>query len=345
MSTQPRRHFIFGAIFALATIGALGCSDSGDNGGGGGTGGSVTITAPGIVGPQGTLPANPPTLTVTNVTVTSGGAPMYMFQVASDQAFSNVVRQISAVTQGSGQTSWTLGTRLADGTYFWRARAMAGGVNGPYSAVVQIVAGPGGGGGGAPPPSGGNVIVSDPLTDGTTLGERFGGTLTPQGWRINRNSDSLRYSVPTITNGFVQWENIGLTPRGANDASHMLFGMWDPEAGSYRENAFRVHVQKLWNNPHNPPFMRLRWISQGRLHDAGAGFTSWDPLAVYTFRVEWGPTGTANRASVFLNDQQMMSIVYNRTYAPRTHFIEFGILERGESVIDAVYRNVQIGTR
>lgn len=328
-------------MLALAAAAFIACSDSGNSGGGGGggTGATITMTAPGIVGPQGNLSENPPTLTVLNVTVSDGSTATYTFQVATDQAFATILRQITGVAQGSAQTSWTLEAALAGGTYFWRARGVSGGTNGAWSAVAQIVAS---GGGGTQP--GETQVVFDPLTNGMTLGERSGGTFTDQGWRVETNADFIRYSVPTVTNGYVQWENVGLTPKGANDASHMLFGMWDPDAGAFRANAFRVHVQKRFP-PHNPPFMRFRWISQGREADASHGFSDWNAGQVYTFRVDWGPTGAANTARVFLDGQEIMTIGYNRTYAPNTHFIELGIEARGESVIDAIYRNFTVVRR
>ena len=329
-------------MLALAAARFIACSDSGNSGGGGGTGATITITAPGIVGPNAQSPVadNPPTLTVINVTVSNGATPTYTFQVSTDQAFANILRQASGIAQGSGQTSWTPDTAFGGGTFFWRARAVAGGTNGPFSAVAQFTVSGGGGVG-----QGETQVVFDPLTNGMTLGERFGGTFTDQGWRVETNGDFIRYEVPTVTNGYVQWENVGLTPRGANANSHMLFGMWDPTAGSFRSNAFRVNLQKLWNNPHNPPFMRLRFISQGRIQDTGSNFTNWNPGQVYVFRVDWGPAGAANRARVFLDGVEIMSLGYNRTYAPNTHFIELGIGERGESVIDAIYRNFTVVRR
>lgn len=343
MSTQPLRYLTFGTMLALGATGFIACGDSdGNDGGGGGTGASVTISAPGIVSPNADSPVanNPPTLTVTNATVSNGNTPTYTFQVATDNAFASILRQTTGVAQGSSQTTWTPNSPFADGTYFWRAQAVSGGTSGPFSSVAQFRVS---GGAGVGP--GETQVVFDPLTNGMTLGEPFGGTFTQQGWRINTNADFIRYEVPSISNGYVQWENLGLTPRGANDASHMLFGMWDPSAGAFRQNAFRVHLQKLWNNPHNPPFMRFRWISQGREHEDGINFTNWDPSQVYVFRIDWGPAGAANRARVFRDGVEIMSVGYNRTYAPNTHFIELGIGERGESVIDAIYRNFQVVRR
>ena len=344
MGSQHRsiQAFTLGLIpIALAAM-LVYCGDDSDSGGS--TSSSVTISAPSIVGPNSSTPTGDtqPTLTVNNASASGGSTPTYTFQVATDSGFANIVVQQSGLSQGSGQTSWQVSQALANGAYFWRARADVSGTAGPFSAGANLViAGVGGG-------AGETLVVYDSLTDGpgaTQATNRSGGSFTDQGWRVNNNGNYLRYSVPTIVNGYVEWQNTGLTPRGANAASHMMFGMWDPTAGDYRENRFRVHVQKLWSNPHNPPFMRLRWISQGRLADAGYGFTGWDPGQTYTFRVDWGPSAGSNTARVFLDGLEIMQVRYNRPYEPNTHFIELGISERGESVIDAVYSNFAVVRR
>lgn len=339
MITQQRRRPILALGTTTLALALARCEDSGNNNG---TGSSPTISAPGIVGPNSPAPIgdNQPTLTVTNVTVSTGAAATYTFQVATDQGFASTVAQASGIAQGSGQTSWEVSQALGEGDYFWRARGDASGTAGPFSAVAQFaILGVGGG-------PGETVVVFDDLTDSDTLAtDQQGGSFTPQGWRVNDNTDYLRYEVPTIENGYVQWQNVGLTPRGVNDESHMLFGMWDPTAGGYTRNAFRVHLQKLWLNPHNPPFLRFRWISQGRLEEAESNFTDWNPAQTYTWRVDWGPSGGANIARVFLDGSEIMSLGYNRPYQPSTHYIELGLQERHESVIDAIYRNLTIVRR
>ena len=324
---------------ALAATGFIACSDSGDNGGGG-TGPTITISAPGIVGPNGAVTDNPPTLTVANVTVSDGSGATYTFQVATDQAFTDIFRQVTGLAQGSGQTSWTMAAALPSGNYFWRARAVAGGVNGPWSSVAEL-----NNGGATPAGPGETVVVFDPLTTGSTLGQQFGGSFTNQGWRVNNLSDFIRYEVPTVSDGYAQWENVGLTQRGANINALMLFGMWDPTAGAYRQNPYRVHVQKRFGPIHQPPFFRLRWISGGVEDEVAAGGPIWDPGTVYTFRVDWGPRGAANRARVFIDGIEVLGLGYNRPYVPNTHFIELGVGERSESVIDAVYRNFTVVRR
>jgi len=338
MSTQLRRSLIFGAMAALVATGFIACSDSGNDGGG--TTPTITISAPGIVSPQGAITENPPTLVVANVTVSDGSGATYTFQVATDQAFADIFRQVTGLAQGSGQTSWTMGAALPSGTYYWRARAVAGGVNGPWSSVAEL-----NNGGAVSPQAGETVVVFDPLTNGMTLGQQFGGTFTSQGWRVDNLADFLRYEIPTVTDGYAQWENVGLTPRGANINALMLFGMWDPTAGAYRQNPYRVHLQKRFGPQHTPPFFRLRWISGGVEGEVANNGPVWDPGSVYTFRVDWGPRGAAHRARVFVDGVERLSHGYNRPYTPNTHFIELGIGERSESVIDATYRNFTVVRR
>ena len=322
------------AIFSLVSCG----SDDSETS----TTATITITAPGIVSPNSTESTSEtqPTLTVTNASVTGGGAATHTFQIATTETFESVLRQSTGIAQGTAQTTWQPGTALNPGDYFWRAKATSGGTDGPWSSVAQfsILSGMGTG-------SGETLVVFDPLTEGSTLGQRFGGSLTSKGWRINNNTDFIRYEIPPISDGYVQWQNLGLTPTGGNDASHMLFGMWDPSAGDFRQNPFRVHVQKLWSNPHNPPFMRFRWISQGREHEDGINFTNWDPGQAYTFRVDWGPAAGAHRARVLRDGVEIMTIGYNKAYQLQTHYIELGIGERGESVLDAIYRNFSVVRR
>jgi hypothetical protein len=243
------------------------------------------------------------------------------------------------VAQGSGQTSWRVSADLPSAQFFWRARANVGSTQGPWSSTANFTVT-----GGVRPND--VVVISDSLIGGASqASEVRGGTFTDQGWRVNNNSDFIRYEVNSISNGFVQWTNTGLTRRGATADSHMLFGMWDPTAGGFRANAYRVNVQKLWGPTHNPPWLRFRWISQGRLEDASSNFNDWDPGQTYTWRVQWGPAAGAQTAKVFLDGREMMQIRYNRPYNPNTHWIEFGIQERNESVIDAVYSSIVIGRR
>jgi hypothetical protein len=170
-----------------------------------------------------------------------------------------------------------------------------------------------------------------------------GGRFTSGGWEVTSPSDYIRYEVPTLSNGWVEFETSGLRPTNPSPDQFMLFGMWDPSAGDYRANRFRVHLQKLHPNPHNPPYLRVRWIANGEQHDEGSNFFAWEPGRRYRWRLEWGSGGGSNQARVLLDGQQVITVNYNRTYAPNVHYIELGIAERGESVVGVRYSNLRIG--
>jgi hypothetical protein len=136
----------------------------------------------------------------------------------------------------------------------------------------------------------------------------------------------------------------GLRPENPGVNQYMVMGMWDPTEGPYRDNAFRVHVQKLWPPTHNPPFMRLRWLSRGDVYEDGANFLRWDPNATYTWRLEWGPVSDDSFfAFLYLDGRLMILLEYFPDYRLTQHYIEMGIAARQESIVDAIYSNVHIG--
>jgi hypothetical protein len=298
-------------------------------------------SAPGIVGPTSgtTVDSGQPTLTVSNVAVT-GGTPVYDFQVASDSAFATVVAQAEGVAQGAGETSWQVTTRLENETYFWRARARLGSEAGPYSSSTEFhVNGPGFH---SNTPVNG-LLVYDPLTNGRTVGVQGGGEFTPEGWKVLTRSDYIRYNVPTLEAGFVEWDNSNMEDE-VPEKQWMLFGMWDPTQGEYRDNAFRVNLQKL-DSSHNSPYLRIRWISNGEQYDFGSDFEAWDLFHTYHFRIEWGPGIGSQIVRLFLDGELQAEQKYVNIYSPSTHWIELGIKDRKESIIGVVYSNVKIGAK
>lgn len=202
----------------------------------------------------------------------------------------------------------------------------------------------------APPPTPtptptGNASIVDPLTNGTSVGEVAGGIFSSAGWQVITPADYIRYRPPTITSGFVEWENLGLSPINPRRELFTIMGMWDPTRGDYRENPFRVHVRKLDTQGHNPPYVRLRFISNGDQHDVGWDFLDWNPNRAYQWRLEWGPSGSGNAARVFVDGQLVISTGYGPAYRPEQHWIEMGIQERAETIVGLVFRNVRIGRR
>jgi hypothetical protein len=176
------------------------------------------------------------------------------------------------------------------------------------------------------------------------MGQVNGGMFTRYGWQMMSKHDFIRYQVPPIESGYVEWTNVNLSPRNSSADTYILFGMWDPSLGDYRDNPFRVHIQKLDDN-HNRPYVRLRWIANGEQHDKGFNFMDWDPRSVYEWRIDWGPGGGRNAVRVYLNGQLIIEVRYTEYYRPQTHWIELGVAERHESCVGAIFSNFRVGTR
>ena len=106
----------------------------------------VHISTPKMVDPTSgakiTVDRQPITLTIENAT-SNGPRPLtYLFEVASDAAFSSIVFSRDGVAPGDGRTSVKLSGALGTGrTYYWRARAQDGANTGAYanSASFDIV--------------------------------------------------------------------------------------------------------------------------------------------------------------------------------------------------------------
>jgi hypothetical protein len=98
----------------------------------------VTIGAPQLVSPAHgeTVDANPPTLIFEPADVSGpAGAVTYLIQVATDQAFTQVIFSESG-SLGSNQTRVTPhAALLTTTTFYWRVRASAGDITGPWSAT------------------------------------------------------------------------------------------------------------------------------------------------------------------------------------------------------------------
>jgi hypothetical protein len=101
------------------------------------------LAAPVAVSPlSGTTVGARPSLTVTNAarTGTVNGAVSYTFELAENSAFNPVAVSVTAA-EGSGQTTFAVGTDLGAGkTYFWRAVAVGAtdGLTSPASEAQTI---------------------------------------------------------------------------------------------------------------------------------------------------------------------------------------------------------------
>lgn len=323
-------------LLSVATLSA--CGGGSDSP----TGPSTTISAPTPVNPTSgtTVAESQPTLTVTNVSVSGGSTPTYTFQVATDSGFNNMVAQVSGVGQGDSQTSWTVSTPLGTGQHFWRSRASASSTDGPFSSTVDFQV--------ATaylstePREG--VVLFDPLTNGSSVGDVGGGVFTDQGWLVQASSNYIVYDVPTVENGSLEFDIAGLDIRNQTRDARHLFIMWDPTFGSdFTRNRYRVSLQKLdGRSSINDRFLRLRFISQGRQIDDFSTFRGWTPGQTYHVKFEWGQEGDVMAARLFIDDDEKMFFHYRRTYNPTQQRIELGAAIRAESPENAIYSNVVV---
>jgi hypothetical protein len=331
--------------FLLALLAGLVASACGDEDEGG-AGPSVTVGAPGLVSPaDGAAIAGEVTLTVSNAAVSGGPGPArYTFQISPSTAFTDIAAQAADIPEGAGgQTSWTVSSEIAAGEFFWRARATVGTTQGPFSAAGRFqFRGAVSGGGGTD-----TVVLFDPLTNGTSLGNQRGGTFTPEGWKVEASSNYIAYDMQTIENGFLEFDVKGLDIRNpTRDARHLFF-MWDPSLGSdMTTNRFRVSLQKLdGRSSINERWLRMRFITQGRIQDFGSTFRDWSPERTYRIRFQWGREGEGMTGRLWIEGRQIWGFDYPRPYIPVIHRIELGAAGRAETPEGAIYSNVAIGTR
>lgn len=134
--------------FALAAFAATGCtltkSENPLSPSVAGPIAGVNITAPSPVTPRDGVrifsDQQPITLTLNNA-ATSGARPIsYLFELAGDAGFANMIYTIGKVTPGaSGKTELKAPVTLSSGkTYYWRAKAQDGANEGPYSANASF---------------------------------------------------------------------------------------------------------------------------------------------------------------------------------------------------------------
>jgi hypothetical protein len=132
----------------------------------------VVIGAPVAVEPTGKLTTNKPEFKATNGAISGTSGVVYRFEVSQAPDFSSLVAVVTAVPNGSGTTTMTLGDLPFNVTYYWRVRGSDGGTESPYSNVLSFTTSapapaptPGGGGvpGGVPKGPGGRGPDGGPL--------------------------------------------------------------------------------------------------------------------------------------------------------------------------------------
>jgi hypothetical protein len=313
-------------------------------------GGAVASTDPTLGAPT---PQSPPIgeavqdlqpeLVVGNATG-GAGTRTYMFDLALDSAFQQIELHEAGVSEGAdGVTRWRVNAPLeAETKYYWRVAAVTSAGAGPYSAVSEFrVREPFR----ADRPTG-SLVVFDPLSNGFSIGEVHGGSFVAGGWQPQVNTDCLRYQVPTLEDGRIEFTTTNLSTPNPVEGKRILLSMWDPTKGDYRENPYRVNLSKLDYRTAKFDDVRLRWISRGEEHNVGISFFDFEPQLVYEWKMIWGDAqGVGETVKVFLDGIEILTRNYSAEYHPKTHWIELGQCDRDETLEMAIYSNVKIGAR
>ena len=245
---------VFALTFAVVVaIGLAGCGDESPSsptsptGTGSGSTSSQTdasLTAPTARSPAVGEPVKDlqPELEIDNATGGSGTR-TYTFELSLDSAFQQMAVTETDIQEGlGGITKWRVPEPLmAEAKYFWRVRASTSAGVGPYSDPAEFRIREAFS---SDRPTG-DLVVFDPLTSGSSVGMVMGGRFVDGGWQALSNADCLRYQVPTLDKGLIEFQTTNVNSPNPVPGKRMLISMWDPTKGDYTTNPFRMHLQKL----------------------------------------------------------------------------------------------------
>lgn len=330
-----------------------------------------TLTAPAPETPSANqqLDTLRPALTVRNATSTVVGTRTYEFQISDTTAFtsaltSHITGFAATVSQGGiaegsgGTTSYTPSTDLQPTTiFFWRARAVQGTVNGPWSEPARfrtrlvgfLRAGE----------------LYDPLVHGDTVGERVGSTsfIAGKGLQLNNGTSFVRYRLPqTITAGEFSMDVEGLRPNNPGADKAKVFGMQDGD-GDFITNDYRVDIQYRGDRGFPPNSIQFRVIYGGADDlsvryepDTAKRFASifaLNPSTTYHWKFTWGSSVrlTMVEGGVSGNTLYDHSIPSPKgQYNPPRHVAYLGAPvgrsgNESASIAGTIYRNVWLANR
>ena len=332
---------------------------------------TATLTAPKLDSPSANeqLDTLRPTLTVQNATSDQAGTRLYEFQISDTSSFTAATTQSvngfnatvgkTGIAEGSGgKTSFTVESDLQPTTlFYWRARAIQGSTNGPWSDTFQFK----------------SKLVGfnragelyDPLIHGETIGTIVGSaTFVPgKGLRINDGQSHVRYLLPaTVRAGEFSMDVEGLRANGPGDKTK-VFGMQEGQ-DDFITNKFRVDIQYRGTAGFPPNAITFRALNgdSGDLDvryepDTATRMASvylLNPANVYHWRATWrdgewrvNVRDGGTPGNMFYN---IGVRALNGNYTPSPHYAYLGApvgRSGGESasIAGAIYRNVWLSTK
>lgn len=292
---------------------------------------SSGLTAPALDSPSDDqqLDSVRPTLVVRNGSG-GNGVRAYDFQLAVDSTFTPVaLSKLSVVENSSGKTSVTIDVDLQPSTrYYWRVRMVQGGVATDW-VVGKFRTKVGG--------YNRSGELYDILSDGFTVGERFGSTtfIAGRGLRLDNATSYVRYQLPsTVSIGEFSMEVEGLAPNGPQPKQN-IFSMAQG-TGAVTNDSYEMTAQYRGapGNPDNCITFKAVWGStayklEPDLAGRSDGVINLNPSTTYFWQGSW--TATAFRLVVKAGGING-SVIYDRTisapgggpYAPSPHVAYLG---------------------
>jgi hypothetical protein len=305
------------------------------------------LTAPTIDSPSDDqqLDTLRPTLTVRNG---SGGDGLrtYDFQLADNSNFSPItMSKLSVVENDSGKTSVAIETDLNPSTrYYWRVRMVQGGSATTWSTsrFKTKVGGYNRAG-----------ELFDILSDGFTVGERFGQTsfVPGRGIRIENTSSYVRYQLPaTVPNGEFSMEVEGLGPTSGTKLT--VFSMAQG-LGGVIGSPYEMFAQYR-GTPGNPDYcITFKAVMGGpqvelNFSQRSANVVRLDPGTTYFWQGTW--TQTSYRLVVRAGGPNGSVVIDTAlsggsSYSPSPHTAYIGINAGDGSFPGMIVRNVWLSSK
>jgi hypothetical protein len=343
---------------------------------------AATLTAPKLDAPtlNEQLSTLRPTLTVQNVTSDQPtGTRTYEFQISDSSTFATTtgttqhisgfdatVGKTGIAEGGSGKTSFTVDADLQPTTvFYWRARAVQGTANGPWSDTFKFK----------------SKLVGfvrpgelyDPLIHGETVGTIVGSAtfLPGQGLQLNSGAGGVvgyvRYVLPqTISSGEFSMDVSGLRANGPGDKAK-VFGMQQgPDDSDFVTNLYRVDVQYRGANGVPPNCIQFR-VLYGSATDTSvryepdtakrnASVVLLSPSTTYYWQATWGSVfrlfmregSIAGNSGATLYDYSIPTP--KGAYMPNPHYAYLGAPParsgpEAASIPGSIYSNVWLGNK
>ena len=303
-------------------------------------GSTLKVSAPGAVSPANDLKM---TSSVIDLTASASAlqfpsaAPValqYRFQVFNDGG----ALVDNALVNG---TTYRVAATLApNARHTWKVRAEAGGAFGPFSSAASFI-------------TEDPALINDPLTDGTTKGNRIGGLFVPgQGWQSLSQTDGIDYDLAA---GCVDCRlEFDATNFGAQEGLSTFkdvkwVSMADPGSfsnfGAFRNGPWKMHLVQRADYPTG---MEIIWRNGGSDPNGGdpgdhrIKLTStpivFSGTQVYHFQLDWGFYGY----NIKVNGIDVLADGWDHWYEVAPLRIELGCIPRAESCVGIIYRNVRL---